>query len=407
MTKKIWIVSEIFYPEETSTGFIVTKIAEQLAQTNEVNVICGHPNYDERGTTVQKHEIYEGIEIWRCFATNLNKDVILFRIINLLTISISIFLFAAWKLRKNDHVLVVTNPPLLPFTLSIACLLRSANYLLLIHDIYPDLPIASGVLDADSFISRLLKTLNRRLYRGATRIIVLGRDMKRLVDAQLSSSQRKVMIIPNWADLTVVNPQPRCENLLRQELSLSDKFVLQYAGNMGYPNDIESIASAAKLLSDEDKLHFMFIGTGAKKVWLEEQINEDGLENVTLLPRRPRNDQTNFLNACDVALISLVSGMTGVSVPSRTYNTLASGTPIIAIADADSEVGLIIAEEGIGWVVPPNSPEKLAATILLAMADPDRLLEMGCRARQVAENKYSYGHAMQAFSQLVEGLETE
>ena len=37
----LWIISELYFPEQTSTGYILTKIAEGLAEEYNVQVITG------------------------------------------------------------------------------------------------------------------------------------------------------------------------------------------------------------------------------------------------------------------------------------------------------------------------------------------------------------------------------
>ena len=47
--KHIWLVSELFYPETISTGYIMTEIAKSLAKDYEVSVVCGPEFYEEKG----------------------------------------------------------------------------------------------------------------------------------------------------------------------------------------------------------------------------------------------------------------------------------------------------------------------------------------------------------------------
>ncbi len=89
--------------------------------------------------------------------------------------------------------------------------------------------------------------------------------------------------------------------------------------------------------------------------------------------------------------------MKGVSVPSRTYNTLASGKPIMAIAEPGSELALVVDEEDAGWVVPPSQPAQLAATILAAAQDPAAALQKGANARAAAERSYSFDYVLADF----------
>ena len=130
----LWVISELYYPEETSTGYYLTRIAEGLADDFEVKVICGQPNYSGRGIRAPKHEIHRNVEIFRAFGTTFNKNVITFKLINMLTLSIAIFFKAIFHFKKGDQILVVTTPPSLPFITAFASLLRGGKYILLIHD---------------------------------------------------------------------------------------------------------------------------------------------------------------------------------------------------------------------------------------------------------------------------------
>ena len=72
------------------------------------------------------------------------------------------------------------------------------------------------------------------------------------------------------------------------------------------------------------------MGSGHKRKILDEMVKL-GSRNLIVLPPRPRSEQGEFLNACDVSILSLVPGMLGLAVPSRTYNLMAAGKPIIAL----------------------------------------------------------------------------
>lgn len=405
MAKRIWVVTELYYPEETSTGYFLTRIAEGLAQHYRVNVLCSQPTYSARGLRAPVRETRNGVSVQRCPATTLNKDVLLYRVINMVTIGFSIFFMTLFRICRDDYVLVVTNPQLLPFGVALACRLRGARCLLLIHDVYPEVLIAIGRMRPGSVSANIVGWLMQRLYRCVDRIIVLGRDMERLVASKLGQSCSRIVIIPNWADLDLISPGERSQNALLAELGLTEQFVVQFAGNMGPTHGLESLLEAATKLRINREIHFLFIGSGAKRGWLEDKSRENGLRNITILPSRPRTELSNLLNACDVAIVSLVSGMAGVSVPSRMYNILAAGKPIIGATDGDSELALAIEEDRLGWVVPPNRPDSIVDAILDARARPDRLGEMGVRARLAAERKYSFGRVMKAYCSMLRSLD--
>lgn len=392
--RRLWVVTELYYPEETSTGYYLTRIAEGLADDLNVKALCGQPNYSSRGTRAPKHETRRGVEIFRVGGTTLNKNVIIFRLVNMITLSLLTFFKALFRFRAGDGVLVVTNPPSLPFVAAVAALLRGAHYTLLIHDNYPEILFAVGKSHEKSLLASVLNFCNRWLYKHSTRIIAVGRDMKVLLEVKTAGLDTAIEVIPNWAELETVRPEPRSENKLLAELGLGEKFVFLYAGNMGHPNDLETIVDAAKRLEDSPSIHFVFLGTGVKEPWLRREISDAGLTNITVLSPKPRAEQVVFLNACDVALVSLVKKMRGVSMPSRTYNILAAGKPMLALTEPDSELAMVIEEEQAGWHVEPGNVGEFLAMIKRIYEGRAKLSEFGARSRASALKKYSLDAAI-------------
>lgn len=399
--RRLWVVTEPYYPEETSTGYYLTRIAEGLADDFDVKVLCGQPNYSARGLVAPKYEVHKNVEIFRAAGTTLDKNVILFRLVNMLTLGLSVFLKALWNFRRGDRVLVVTTPPSMPFVVAVAALVKSASYILLIHDNYPEILVAAGKSKPDSFLSTTVSFFNRWLFKFAAKIVVVGRDMKELLTKKTVGLDIPIFMIPNWAELESVSPSPRAENELLKELGLMDKLVFLYAGNLGHPNDLESIIEVADMLRRRADLHFVFLGNGVKRRWLERTVAELSLDNVTVLDPRPRSEQNIFLNACDVAVVSLVRQMVGVSMPSRTYNILAAGKPILALTETGSELARVVEEEEIGWVVPPADPASLAETVSAIVDERTRLEGMGESARRAAVAKYSLSAAIEKYREMI------
>jgi colanic acid biosynthesis glycosyl transferase WcaI len=399
-----WVISELYHPEETSTGAFLTQIAEGLARRFLVRVLCGQPTYGARGQRAPVDEVRNGVRIHRCWGTTFNKDVLPLRMINMLTIALSIMLNVVWRIRAGDCVLVVTNPPLLPLVVALACFIRRARCILIIHDVYPDVLVATGAFSNSSLLTRVIAHAMCTLYRQMERIVVLGRDMEMLIRSKVPDHHERIIRIPNWADLHLVKPLPRSENDLLSELGLANKFVIQYSGNIGRTHGIEHLIQCAEQMRNEPQLHFLFIGFGGKKVWLKQTVKDRGLKNVSIIDYRIRSELPYSLNACDIAIISLAKGMAGVSVPSRMYNVMAAGKPIIAVADVASEVAQVVNEEDIGWVVEPGNVAALKAAIIDAQRDLDRLNQMGLRARRAAETKYSLEQANASYISLVHSV---
>jgi glycosyltransferase involved in cell wall biosynthesis len=334
-------------------------------------------------------EFSEGISIYRASVPKLRADHFVTRALRAVLSSVRLTAMAWRRIGRGDAVLVVTNPPFLPGLVALICKLKRAKCVLRIDDVYPEAMIAAGVLNPTSLLVSLARGFFRCLYSLADRIIVLGRDMGDVIGKQHPAARQKIEVIPNWADLDSVMPADKGSNELLRALGLTDQFVALVAGNVGRVQGIDTIMEAATLVKDEG-IHILLVGSGARVAWVKQVVNERGLGNVTLAGSRPRLEQSIFLNACDVALLSLKERMYGIGVPSRLYNYMAAGKPVIGVIDEQSEPALVIREDRIGWVVPAGDAVRLADTLREAKAvGAVRLKEMGMRARAKAERSYA------------------
>jgi len=401
-TNTLWVLTEVYYPEEISTGYYLTSIAEGIAATRTVKVITGQPKHMSRGQRAPKRETRNGVEIFRSWGTTLDKNIFVFRLINMLSIGLSVFFRSLWLFKPGDQILVVTAPPSLPVTTTLAAMLKGATLTLLIQDSYPEILIAVGAAKPDSLFVKTVNFFNRWVYKYASKIIVMGRDMKDLFEKKTTGLDVPLVTIPNWADLETIYPTERDQNALLAELGIADKFVFMYAGNIGHPTDVETIIECAEKLLSDKHFHFVFIGAGVKKKWLVDEKARRSLTNVTILDYRPRAEQIVFLNACDVGLVALIKGMWGTAMPSRTYNIMAAGKPILALTESGSELARVIDEDGIGRYVEPGDAESLRQAVLEMYQNRAQLDEMGKRARKAALAKYSTETAVEAYRRAVE-----
>jgi glycosyltransferase involved in cell wall biosynthesis len=394
---KLWVITECYYPEVVSTGQYLTQTAEGLTDQFDVNVICGQPNYLSRGLRAPAEEHRNGVNIFRVWSTLLNKNVVIFRVINMLTLGAAMFWRSLRKLSKGDKILVVTAPPNLPFTTAVASLLKGASYTLLIHDYYPDQLVALGKFGSNSLVVKAMHRANSWLFKHAAKIIVVGRDMAELVASRADGLDVPISTIPNWADIDDVRPLVEDSNELRKKLGLNEKLVVLSPGNIGRPTAVETVAECARIIADDDRFHFVFVGWGAKGEWLRSFIAKHQLSNISMLGQRPRSEQQEFLNACDIGLVSLAGGMWGTAVPSRTYNLLAAGKPVLALCDEDSEIDRLLKDDSIGWRIPPDDPVLMSETLKSIISRSQDLQEMGRRARKAAETKFSLDVALQRY----------
>ena len=180
----------------------------------------------------------------------------------------------------------------------------------------------------------------------------------------------------------------------------ADQLVVGLSGNLGLTHHPRTIFEAARLLRDNGDVHFLLSGWGIGWNELSELQAKEQLGNVTLLPPVPQHDLDDFLSAADLWVIPYRRNITGVSIPSRLYNLLAIGRAIIVAAEENTEAALVISEEKIGWVVPPEEPAALAEAIARAAKDRADVVEKGQRAATAAA-KYSPEVALARYRHVV------
>lgn len=364
--QRLWIVTELFPPDETSTSYILGKIANAMVLKYRVGVICGPKIYDKRKKLDKNNSfrLDESIEVHRTEGAGLDKNTIRGKVLSFLLMSQRIMALVRKYVRKGDKVLMVTNPaPMVPL---MARFKKKVGFELniLVHDVFPENTKPAGLKLP---MYGLFKHVFDKAYAKADQLIALGRDMHDVLRQKVEScpsicsgtgNSPKITIIENWADIENIKPQPMLEG----------KIVLEYAGNIGR---VQSLDKVMDMLPDNVELHLY--GTGA----MEEKLKARRQKNVFFHGPYFRSQQNEVLAACDIALVTLQEGMYGLGVPSKTYNILASGRPVLFLGPKDSEIDLLVREKGIGYCEWPKNWDKA------------ELAEMGKRARELAEKEYS------------------
>ena len=285
--QRLWVVSELYYPEETSTGYFVTRIAEGLSAQFEVHAVCSKPTYSERHLQVPARERHGGVEIHRVPSTRFDKDKVAGRIGNLLSFTLSAALFCLVRVKRGDRLLVLTNPPTLPPLIGTIARLKGARPSLLVHDVYPEVLVATGLLSAEELPNRVLGRLVSATYGLYEKVIVLGRDMAEVARRRLPGREDRVSIIPNWGDVDEVRPLDRAENAFAQAHNPPGTTVIQFSGNLGRTHDVETVLEAADALAERDDILFQFVGGGGKAALIGEAARPGRVEH---LPRQPREE---------------------------------------------------------------------------------------------------------------------
>jgi glycosyltransferase involved in cell wall biosynthesis len=396
---RYWIVTELFYPEEVSTGYIMTKIAEGLSSRVSVGVICGPSGYQSK-VLKANYEINPKILVKRVSVPSFDKNKIVLRVIGFLILTLGFFFKILFNVSKKDKLILVTNPPSLLPVISFLKLIKGFKYTIIVHDVFPENAIAGGLLNKHGKTYKIILSIINWSYKKADDLIVVGRDMRDLFEIK-TQMNKPINVITNWADHEMVYPLEDFDLKGYYSLQIEKEIIIQFAGNIGRVQGLDMVFNTIEHLQNEN-LHFIFIGSGALKDSLIKKSESMTFRKIHFLPPKSRIDQQLFLNACHIGLVTLSPGMYGLGVPSKVYNIMAAGKPILYIGDKNSEIYLYIIDHEIGWAFTWDEQKRLNQFLSkLNYSMLGEIISKGSKARKLVENKFTKDFIIEEYNDVI------
>ena len=389
---KVVVASQHYPPDPSTTAAIMAAISERVAREAEVVVLSGTAG-SAASARVGDPEIAE-VRNWMPGKAALGK-----RALAELLFTMRMFFVLLTRLRRGDVALTVPAPFMLPYAFAAAAKWKGARSVLIMHDLYPDVLVMAGMLKPESLLAKAMHAFNAPMFRALDAIVIIGRDTEKLLLRYRGMTREKIRFIPNWATLARGVRAVDSGNPYRR--SLSARFVVGLSGNLGFTHDHVIVFEAARLLRDNGDIHFLLSGWGVGFDQLKALQADARLPNVTLVDRVADDQLETFLSAADVWIIPYRKNVAGVSVPSRFYNLLAIGRPVILVSEPDAEAALTVIEHDVGWVVEPGNADELAKAVSRAAnaGDPQR----AGRAAGIA-GRFDFDAAMAGYCSLIREL---
>lgn len=400
----ILFLAQHYAPENVSGAVLATELTEDLVDRgHKVSFVTCAPNYPKGElflgykNKLYSKEVLNGVNVIRTWSYISLKRNLWPRALNYSTFSLSAF-YGGLLAGKPDIVFCYTTPLTLGIAAwSLASLWR-IPWILRVEDLFSDAAIAAGVIRKKQAITKFLEWVESFVYQKATHISVISEGFRQNLLSKGVLAE-KLSVTPVWADPNAVQPLPK-HNGFRQKHDLNGHFVVMYAGNLGHSSSLDEVIEAAELLQNSNT-RFLFIGEGVKKERLEIMAQSKGLKNITFLPFQPREMFPEMLAAADVSLVTLNSNSAGTSLPSKTFNIMASGRPILAVTPDNSEIAQIIRNAECGVNVVPGKPHLLADEIIKLATNHDLLKTMGLNGRKYLEAFFSRQHCVDQYETIL------
>lgn len=379
---RILVLTQYFWPED----FRINDLALALKERgHHVEVLTGIPNYPEGrsysgySALRPRQEEYHGIPVRRVPLLPRGRAGGVRLALNYASFALTASLLAPLVARRRYDVILVYEVS--PITVGIPALvlkrLTGAALLFWVLDLWPEVLQGTGAVSSESVLGAV-RRLARRIYRGSDRILVSSEGFLRPV-SELADGDSRVRYFPQSAE-------PFYRPLALEETEgvppLPAGFRVMVAGNIGASQDFPTILAAAELLRDRGDIHWIVVGDGRMREWVEREVRERGLGSVVhLLGRHPAERMPHFFAHADVLLASLKRApVYAYTLPAKVPSYLASARPLIAAMDGEG--ARVVNDARAGLSCPAEDPRALADAVLALRAlSPEERAAMGARGR--------------------------
>jgi colanic acid biosynthesis glycosyl transferase WcaI len=404
--KKVLVITVQYAPDLGPSAPIYTSLCEDLVQAgNVVTVVTTFPHYggsnawpEYRGKLFQD-EIRNSVKILRS-SVYAKKNNLWQRFFYFVTFNLGATLNSL-RVSKPD-IIIVDGPSLwcwLPALVS--AVWKKIPFIYVVHDIYPDMAVRLNVI-TNPLLVRILGQMENFFYKRSKYISVLAEGFKDNL-CKKGVPAEKVIVIPACTDVNFIRPLPR-ENKFREQWNLKEKFIILYTANLGIPQGLENLLSAAKLLMDKPDIAIVFVGEGNAKANLQDITTKENLQNVYFFPLQSRENVPEVFGMADISVVSLRREVTMEAVPSKMYSIMASGRPIIATVLENTEVASLIKQADCGIQVEPEDPKAFADAICLLHGNASLRKSMGENGRKYVVENYSRKVATLKYQALIDSI---
>lgn len=327
--------------------------------------------------------IEKDAEVTYCFTVPLRKKNVFYRLANGLSFAVS-SVCSLRKAGKIDIVLTTTPPALISMAGWVMAKIKHARLVYDVRDIWPDVALEMGEFTENSIYYKIFRYIRDFMLRHADLVTAVSDGkVSRLKEY---APQKRIVKIPNGFDVRFLENQLNGE--LYQKIKGNGRFTCVYTGNLGLAQGLKQLLDIARRAKEEGlDADFLLYGSGAEEQELRAYVRELQLEHVFFGGRLSNQDIYTVLKAADISFVPLVNGNLKDSIPTKIYEALGIGCPVLLAAEGDA--ASVLKESELGIAVCPGRPEELWDAYLQLYWNRGQMERLKNYAAKLMEGKYS------------------
>lgn len=397
---KILFLSQYYPPESNAPAVRTSEMSERWARDgHDATVLTAFPHHPtgvippEYAGRFFMREERNGVRVVRTYVYVAPNKGVIRRSLSYFSWMFSAIVLGAFRVRRPD-VIVATSPQFLcavaGFVLS---RIKRVKFVMEVRDIWPESIVAVGALREGSFVVRVLRRIERYLYRKADRIVTVSPGFIPYLES--AGCRGKLALLPNGVDLERFSPAP-AKGDLYSENGVNQPFRVLYSGTVGMAHGLEIALEAGEKLRGSD-VALVVIGEGARRKELLADVERRGLDNVYFLPMQLRDAMPEWIRGADAVLVHLrPSDLFKTVLPSKLFEYMGCGRPVLmGVAGTAAD---IVRDANCGWMFPPGNADALVKLIQQIRRDGADARARGEAGRRYVEIHYDRGRLARSYT---------
>lgn len=393
---KIAIFTHTFPPEFGAAPSRLADMAKGLSKAGyEVEVFTGMPNYpqgkiySEYNYKSFKKENTEYFKIHRHWIFPIKSNRKIHRLINMLSIALSVFKSLPYLLKLKPDLYIIQYPPIvLPIVVWFFSKLTKSLLFVNVSDLWPSAIIDLGKMERGAVYNFLLR-LEKFIYSKADYCLAQSEEISHYIR---NVGQKNVLLYRTGADVKLFKPNEKKsieENTRRLKIL--------YVGVLGLAHNLYELIRKVDFEGLEVELHIY--GDGFEKANIEEYIQQNLLKYIFLHKPISQIEVAELVGHFDISLVCQKSYVKG-TLPSKLYEAMASGKPVLF--HGAGEGATIVKETDCGLVSEPSNFKKLEENIILLKNETkETLKKIGLRGRKKAVEEFDRNLQIQKLVTLI------
>lgn len=398
---RLGILTQYYPPEIGAPQARLSALARGFVRRgHQVTVITAKPNYPTgrvfpgyRGAVAREDR--DGISVMRLPIYATQRAELPRRLMSYLSFVASSAIGGTLLAGRLDFLMVESPPLFLGLSgLWLRGVTRS-RMIFNVSDLWPRAIVRMGAVRDGGAAHRMSEALEARCYRRAW--LVTAQTSEIAADISRRFPAVHTYHLPNGVDCDVFAPD-RATPAAREALGANGRCLALYAGLHGLGQGLDQVVDAAAALAPAGLLDFVLVGDGPARAALIESARARQIPNVRFHPARPHQEVPALLAAADMIVVPLSRALAD-AVPSKLYEAMASGRPVVLVAGG--EAASIVSRHQAGIVVAPGDHAGLISALQTLAGDADLRRRLGANAR-VAADQFDRQRAVDRFAALLE-----